>query len=336
MKKNNYILKEASILLVIIGMMLSATVITATTEGAIQTCIADMIEAKGYLTMISNPASSAQNCGGPVIFSQLPAPDDSSAHGPYSDAYLTFRCYENFWGLTDSIHDVHWWGLWDYGSNSPTPGDTFEISFCTDNGGIPNYNHHIVDFVGALGAEITYVGTGKYYWGSELYYMEMDLPTPVSMESGWISFYKTNINSQEFAWISATTGDGNSYQTNSGTHTYDLAFQLTGALAELEIQNVAGGLGVSAEIVNIGPVTAENVNWELRFEGGVIISPTNGIVTGGPLSIPALGNLPISTSAFGFGGFILPLNIVITGTADNALPVNTTYPAKLFLIFVSI
>lgn len=341
MNKKNYILKEIGVLLVVAVMILSTVVVTANKVDDInirnrQICIEDSFEELGYTLIKSDSNSYLQNSYGPVLFNQLPIPDDSSGLGPFSDVGY-YRTYDNFWGLTEDIHDVHWWGLWYGGSGIPTLGDEFEISFCTDNGGIPDYNNHIVDFTGSLGDEITYVDTGKSYWGWEAYYMEMDLPSPVSMPSGWISFYKTNDNSQTFAWLDAETGDGKSYRTIYGLMSIDCSFQLIGEeLTKLEIENVAGGLGFSAEIVNVGPITAENVNWELRFEGGMIISPTNGIVTGGPLSIPALGNLPISTSAFGFGGFILPLNIVITATADNALPVNMTYPVKLFLIFVSI
>ncbi|UCD14316.1 MAG: hypothetical protein JSW60_02575 [Thermoplasmatales archaeon] len=343
MNKKNYILKEAGVLLVAAVMILSTVAVTAETENDIkirdrQTCIADSFEEVGYTSIESDPSAYLHNAGGPVIFSQQPVPDDTGAHGPFSDAGQGFRVYENFWGLTEDIRDVHWWGLWGFGSGTPTAGDAFEISFCADNGTVPDYNNHIVDFTGSLGTEITYVGTGNFYFGYELYYMEMDLPAPVSMASGWVSFYKTTINAQRFAMIDALTGDSNAYQLNAIIPflDYDVAFELTGGIAELEIANVAGGFAVSADVKNVGAITAENVLWEIKFDGGFIFLPPGGIASGGPFDISTASDLTISTMAFGFGGIILPLNIIISATADNADPVNTTVPAKLLLIFVDI
>lgn len=339
--KTKNILKEAGVLLIAAAMVLSTVAVTADTENDIrnrQTCIADSFAEVGYTSIKSDPGAYLPNTGGPVIFSQQPVPDDTGAFGPYSDAGTAgpWRVYENFWGLTEDIGDVHWWGLWAYGSGSPTAGDVFEISFCADDGGIPDYNNHIVDFTGSLGTEITYVGTGNFYWGLELYYMEMDLPALVSMTSGWVSFYKTTINAQSFAWIDAQTGDGNSYQKNAGSLPLDVAFELTGGLAELEIGNISGGLGASSSVKNVGASEAENVVWEIDFSGGIILSPPGGITTGGPVNIPATTDVPITALAIGFGGFIIPLNIIVSADADNADPVSKTVPAKLLLFIVII
>ncbi|EMR75361.1 hypothetical protein MBGDF03_00850 [Thermoplasmatales archaeon SCGC AB-540-F20] len=339
--KKKIILKEAGVLLIAVAMVLSTVAVTADTKDDIrnrQTCVADSFEEVGYTSIESDPSSYLPNTGGPVIFSQLPIPDDSTGFGPYSDAGSggPWRAYDNFWGLTEVITDVHWWGLWTGVSGQPTAGDVFEISFCADNGGIPDYNNHIVDFTGSLGTEITYVSTGNFYWGWECYYMEMDLPAPVSMASGWISFYKTTINAQTFAWLDSPTGDNNAYQKNFGSFLFDWAFELTGGSAELEIGNITGGLGASSSVKNVGPVEAENVVWEIDFEGGIILSPTGGSTTGGPVNIPATTDLPITALAIGFGGYIIPLNIVVSADADNADPVSKTVPAKLLLFVVII
>jgi len=232
---NKKILKEAGVLLIAVAMILSTVAVSADTEDDIrirnsQTSFADGFAEVGH-TYIESDSSEYLRNSGPVIFEQQPVPDDSTAHGPFSDAGQGgYRVYENFWELTEDIYDVHWWGLFGYGSGSPTVGDRFEISFCADSNGIPDFNNHIVDFTGSIGTEISYVGTGNFYWGYELYYMEMDLPTPVSMAGGWVSFYKTNNNAQKFAMIDALTGDDTAYHLNTypPVLTYDLAFELTG------------------------------------------------------------------------------------------------------------
>jgi len=119
---------------------------------------------------------------------------------------------------------------------------------------------------------------------------------------------------------------------------YDLSFQLTGEVlkAELEINGLTGGFGLSANVKNIGTIPAENVVWEVKLEGGIILAPSGGVKTGGPLNIPVGGEQAINVIAFGIGGLILPLNVIITASADNADPVSQTAPSKLILIFVDI
>ena len=337
------ILKGAVVLLISFVIVFSSVAVSADTENDIitrnkQTCDVDISKEAGVTYIENEPITYLTNTGGPIIFSQQPVDENNATYGPVSDAGSpnSPRVYDNFWGLTEDITDVHWWGVWGYGSTKPTIGDTFEISFCADNGGIPDYNNHLYDFTGSIGSEITYVGTGKYYFSYELYYMEMDLPTPVSMESGWVSFYKTNDNLQIFAMVTAKTGDGKFYHYNSvGIRYDDVAFELTGG-TELEIVNIAGGFGVSANIRNIGTVAAENVQWEIKFDGGIILYPSGGVKTGGPVNIPPATDQAIKAIALGFGGFIIPLNIIISATADNADPVSVTVPAKLLLFIVII
>ena len=105
---------------------------------------------------------------------------------------------------------------------------------------------------------------------------------------------------------------------------------------EIEIQDATGGIGFSASIKNVGSFEAENVLWEIKLEGGFIFSPTGGLTTGGPIDIPSGSSNMINSMPIGFGGFLLPLNIVISAEADNAEPVTLSVPAKLFIFFVSI
>jgi len=105
---------------------------------------------------------------------------------------------------------------------------------------------------------------------------------------------------------------------------------------ELEIGPVEDGFGLSTAIKNIGLIPAENVTWEIQLDGGIILIPSGGVETGGPVTIAPGAEEAISVFAFGFGGFIQPLDIIVTANADNADPVETTTPAQLMLIFVII
>jgi len=340
MKKRNKYLKGASVLLIAV-LMVSSVAVTADTEDDIrirnrQTSFADSFAEVGYTYIESDPSAYLHNTGGPVIFDQQPIPDDSTGHGPFSDAGTGFRVYENFWGLSEDIYDVHWWGLWGYGSGLPTVGDVFEISFCADNGGIPDYNNHIVDFTGLIGTEISYVGTGNFYWGFELYYMEMDLPAPVSMASGWVSFYKTTINAQSFAWIDALTGDGNAYQKNMGSLVYDLAFELTGAVPEPILSvNVTGGFGLTATVTNSGDADATIVKADFTLTGGFFLLPPGGVKTGvtvGTGTVAKLGGTgDAKCMVFGIGKPTVTVNVTC---AEGVTASATFTPTFVFLFFV--
>jgi len=190
--------------------------------------------------------------GDEIIFSQKPIA--AGGHGPFSDAGSggPYRCYENFWELTNIIGAVHWWGICGYGAGAPQAGTEFEISFCEDNNGIPDHNNHIADFTGTLGEDITFVGTGVFYFGYELFYFTMDLPESVDMAEGWVSFYKTTVNSQIFAMIDAEigSGDGQAYQKPLGIIYYDLAFELVAGGPSVYVP--LGSQNINAIVENIG------------------------------------------------------------------------------------
>jgi len=109
-------------------------------------------------------------------------------------------------------------------------------------------------------------------------------------------------------------------------------------MTQLEIGDISGGVGVSSTIDNIGPCDAKNVVWEIKFTKGIIIIPAGYSATGGPINIPSLTSLPISTIVFGIGGFLGlgPMEITVSASASNADYVEKKVSAKVFIFFVII
>jgi len=133
----------------------------------------------------------------------------------------------------------------------------------------------------------------------------------------------------------ALDSDDNPHISYYDSSNRDLKYA-TVARPELEIGNITGGFGVSSTVENVGPIEADNVVWEIKYDGMFVFSPPGGVVKGGPVDIPSMTDVPISAKAIGFGGFVLPLNIIVSADAYNANPVNKTVPAKLLLFFVLI
>jgi hypothetical protein len=173
---------------------------------------------------------NSPNGRGDIIFEQPKMDVGDPGYGPFSDAGQGpgYRVYENFWDLEDKIGEVAWWGIWGYGTGQPTDGDEMEIAFCEDDGGIPDYNNHLYEFPGEMGDTITYEATGDYYWGYEAFFCHMNLPDTVEMSDGWVSCFKTTVNSQRHAWLDAKmgSGDGMCYQTFVGSRTHDVSLVL--------------------------------------------------------------------------------------------------------------
>jgi hypothetical protein len=85
-------------------------------------------------------------------------------------------------------------------------------------------------------------------------------------------------------------------------------------LAELAIKNVAGPIGVNADIENIGDTDATNVEWTMTVTGG-ILGMVNKTVTGTATSLAAGAIEAIGSGiVLGFGS----IDIEITASADNA------------------
>jgi uncharacterized protein YxeA len=249
--------------------------------------------------------SPAEAKGDEIIFSQPPIA--SGGHGPFSDAGTNYRCYENFWDLDDKIGKVHWWGLCGYGSGQPSAGMTFQVAFCADNGGVPDYTNHLYEFDGTLGTEITFEGTGVYYFGYELFFFTLELTENVDMSDGWVSFYKTSVTSEVFAMIDAEigSGDNQAYQAGIGTIFYDLAFELVKGGLGVDVYKQPGSENIDAVVENLGTFNelgliayAEIYEHIDDCENGTLVYEDN--ITNIDLDDPLGGTETLNFDSFGF------------------------------------
>jgi len=146
-------------------------------------------------------------------------------------------------------------------------GDTFEASTVASQGEHP--------VVSSFGAQVVCA-----------YSRNGDLYTSLSEDGG--------VTWEEFPAINSATGqvksDERSYSI-SGTHLVwtdlrneknTIFYDKTGEISVpvIEIQELAGGLGVSAVISNTGTAEATNVNWNIQCDGRIFLgSETTGTIT---------------------------------------------------------
>jgi len=100
---------------------------------------------------------------------------------------------------------------------------------------------------------------------------------------------------------------------------------------QLEIGEITGGLGITVEILNIGDVDVENVEWTITIENGfILLFPKEGSVTGLIGSLPLQETEIIGTNVFGLGKF----DITVVAEADGVSPVSKTVNAFIIGPFV--
>jgi len=89
----------------------------------------------------------------------------------------------------------------------------------------------------------------------------------------------------------------------------DVFFGVKKSFCFVEINNISGGFGISADIKNIGDYEIYNVTWSINVSGVVLIGAhTEGTIS----SLPPQGKEQIKSLVFGFGP------AVITVTAEEA------------------
>jgi hypothetical protein len=167
---------------------------------------------------------------GDILFEQPPSsPDDPWWEGYTSDGDWEYLCFEDFWGLTEDIGDIHWYGfsLDDVYANCDPTGIEFEVIFYEDSGGSPGAQ--VATFSNVI-PTITDYDEFAYYKACR--FEVADLGMPVSLTDGWVSIQSTSSpNGCAFFWLTSPTGNANAIQSYAGEDhiLYDnLAFALTG------------------------------------------------------------------------------------------------------------
>ena len=135
-----------------------------------------------------------------------------------------------------AISEITFYGIFD-----ATPGRTFEITFYSDNAGLPGSSiaTYTIFLAGVNTGEIT----GGYY---QLYSYTYTLPASISLVAGdWLSVQALDGGSSWY-WTMATGGDGCVYQSSVGTRCDygDVAFCLGGG-EEVPVAPWALGIGIA-------------------------------------------------------------------------------------------
>ncbi len=167
-----------------------------------------------------------------VIFSQRPyLPTESwtfrISSSLSSPAYL---CQDNFFGLSEVIDGIDYFGICALYSGMWISGDPtglkFQVIFYEDNAGQPG---SVVQTFSDL--EPTAIDTGQSYSGFEMYHWSIILGTYVDRTQGWVSIQNTYHPSNFwFLWAGSPEGDQSMYQQGSSVPhvTGDSAFNLSG------------------------------------------------------------------------------------------------------------
>lgn len=217
--KGKKILKEAIILL-ISTIIISPTIIAIaeTNEEKIMPIIR-----KTTINTVENPTQTSQILQGPVMFSQEPYTPNENHIFYLSDIRLGYRCIDDYWGLTDSPCNLHWWGTCEDGHGGQCyPIDmSFEIIFYDDNAGQPGSPVCVYQFTPMV-YEI-----GKFYDDITIYYWEVDLNPCCPLTNGWISIQSISSNGNcYFYWAGSPDGNWNAMQNQNAIND-NLAFQIT-------------------------------------------------------------------------------------------------------------
>lgn len=269
-------IKYAGVLLIVAALMIAS----------FATASADTME------QIKNNVSTEGILGQPLVapkgdslFLQLPHDPSETWSMGTTDVGAGYKLYENFWGVTDTIGDLHWWGLCLVYSGGWTAGNpanlVFEISFYSDPANDPTMppSDLVTTFTNVVPPTI--VNTGQLYSGFTLYYFDgWELPTPVDLEEGWVAIQSTSPGqgSDWLLWASAKTGDVFSYH-EGGTNPYlfDQAMNITGVGNAAPLVPAAptgpsegqGGVDYTFEATTTDP-EGEDIYFQFDWDDGVI------------------------------------------------------------------
>ena len=172
------------------------------------------------------PAVPAPPCPVNSVFGQQGVASDGSWNAWHAEALNPWVVCENFWGVTDEICGVRWWGILRFSSGVPCneSDHTFTITFWEDEGGLPGDPIHVFEI------EATQVNTGIDYVGLYVYRLfeyRASFPYCLSLPSGWISVAGQGDPHCGFYWLISPHGDGGAYHSVAGPIEQDFAMCLT-------------------------------------------------------------------------------------------------------------
>jgi hypothetical protein len=175
--------------------------------------------------------------GDDTLFVQLPhQPDEGWSFGS-SDQGAGYKLYENFWGLTEQITDIDFWGLAMVYSGGWFQGNpdnlVFDIIFYSDPPDDPTMPPTEVycSYTDVVPSQI--IATGLTYSGFMMYFFDgAEFGSACDLTEGWVSIQSKSAGEgfDWLLWASAQTGDVYSYQEGSSTpdSPYDRAMIITG------------------------------------------------------------------------------------------------------------
>jgi hypothetical protein len=203
--------------------------------------LVDMSSPMGLTRSVSGDAtgpalSPLVGKGDDTLFVQLPHnPDESWSFGT-TDQGAGYKMYENFWGLTEQITEIDFWGLamiYSGGWYQGNPANlVFDITFYSDPPDDPTLPPTEVycTYTDVVPSQI--ISTGLSYSGFMMYFFDgAEFGSSCDLTEGWVSIQSKSAGEgyDWLLWASAQTGDGFSYQEN-GTNPryYDQAMIITG------------------------------------------------------------------------------------------------------------
>jgi hypothetical protein len=273
----------------------------------------DEVELKYYMEEGLSTVIGIEGGTGPYIWkTAIRLTQDEMA--AYTDWTMTAvnvaMSYDN--GLTQPM-DVRIY-IYDKGTTSTKPGAVIVSDTTASLDSTAVHTIPLVTPVNLSGHEELWVAVEwtQYDPGPGVYYAWLDTVTGPHVPMKGDFYFLNNV------WGEIYTGGAN-YDGNWGIG----AIIQGEGLAELSIGNIAGPIGVKAEVQNTGTVDANNVAWSIEVTGG-ILKMVNKSETGTSPSLVSGGALPISVGMFlGLG----KISIHIAAEATNALSVSTTKSA---------
>jgi hypothetical protein len=188
-----------------------------------------------YVKERINEAFGGVGAEGDSIYLQPPFDGGSAATSIRDDAYPAYyECADSFSGLTECIGSMKFWGLSRIYSGGwqdcdPTPGMIFDIRFYDEAGpGEPDWANPVHFFDNVIPTSVD----SQVWWGTDtLWGFEVDLPTDVTLTSGYVSVQAdyTDGSACWWLWMNSDTGDFHAWQlqdTIGAELEYDLAFEL--------------------------------------------------------------------------------------------------------------